>query len=182
MTDREQLSNDDEEQRPPVVLNPPKRIWLQVGELDKDADFAELGADNEQVSWCSDRIYDCDVEYVLASDAAANAARIRDLEADLRLVYDVLSQRCEELAAAQADAARRRADEHRAIEFAEYLAKAVEGYQEAANAIHEYYIEGEEPPEDKQESYSEGYRDVRNCIYEFRKRADRAQAKPETKS
>ena len=59
----------------------------------------------------------------------------------------------------------------KALEFAEYLAKSAESYQKAADSIHEHYVEGEDPPEHKRESYSDHYRDVSNSIYEFRKRA-----------
>jgi hypothetical protein len=45
------------------VINPPQRIFLQVGELDEDAVFDDL-ADGE-VTWCIDKIEDTDIEYRL---------------------------------------------------------------------------------------------------------------------
>jgi hypothetical protein len=50
--------------RKPRVLNPPERIFLQVGELDADWEFDEAERSGE-VTWCADPIYDTDVEYRL---------------------------------------------------------------------------------------------------------------------
>lgn len=49
------------------MKNIPNKIYLQVGELTPDEvgeiDFTELS----EVSWCSERIYKSDIEFVLSS-------------------------------------------------------------------------------------------------------------------
>jgi hypothetical protein len=50
--------------RKPRVLNPPERIFLQVGELDEDWEFDEAERSGE-VTWCADSQFDTDVEYRL---------------------------------------------------------------------------------------------------------------------
>lgn len=47
----------------PVVRNPPRKIFLVVGNIEEDCDFSELG----EVSWAEEQICDADIEYVLAS-------------------------------------------------------------------------------------------------------------------
>ena len=48
------------------MKNIPEKIYLQVGDLTPDEvseiDFTDLG----EVSWCTDRIYDSDIEFVLS--------------------------------------------------------------------------------------------------------------------
>lgn len=48
----------------PRVLNPPARIWLQVGEIDETCEFDECNR-GEDVTWCQDAQFDTDVEYRL---------------------------------------------------------------------------------------------------------------------
>lgn len=47
----------------PRVINPPQRIFLQVGELVEDAAFDDLA--EGEVTWCIDKIDDNDIEYRL---------------------------------------------------------------------------------------------------------------------
>jgi len=48
------------------MKNVPKRVFLQVGELTQDeirnVDFNEL----DEVTWCANRVFDTDIEFVLA--------------------------------------------------------------------------------------------------------------------
>jgi hypothetical protein len=44
--------------------NPPDRIYLQVGDIDRDCEFAECESSGE-VTWCADKINDNDIEYRL---------------------------------------------------------------------------------------------------------------------
>jgi hypothetical protein len=48
----------------PKAANTPERIWLQVGDIDRDCEFAEC-YDSGGVTWEQDRIYDTDIEYRL---------------------------------------------------------------------------------------------------------------------
>lgn len=45
------------------MKNIPKRIYLQISDepLEKDFDFNDI--DSEHVTWCSERVYDSDIEY-----------------------------------------------------------------------------------------------------------------------
>lgn len=45
------------------VFNPPERIYLQVGDIDRDCEFAEC--ERSEVTWCADPIHDTDIEYRL---------------------------------------------------------------------------------------------------------------------
>lgn len=47
----------------PKVINPPLRIWLQVGDIDEDMNFGDVP--DGEVSWCSDKQFDTDIEYRL---------------------------------------------------------------------------------------------------------------------
>lgn len=67
-----------------------------------------------------------------------------------------------------------------AIEFAEYLAKSAEYFMEQLNFRDSLQLkieEGFEVPENDinnaQENVSEGFINVRDAVYEFRKRAER---------
>ena len=52
--------------------NPPKRIFLQVGDLeDSNIDFAEL----RDVTWSAERIYDTDIEYILKHAKAKKSVK-----------------------------------------------------------------------------------------------------------
>lgn len=44
------------------MKNAPKRVYLQVGDVEPDVDFAELA----EVTWCQDKIHDSDLCYVRA--------------------------------------------------------------------------------------------------------------------
>lgn len=47
-------------------MKPPERIYLQIGD-DAESDFDGVTFDERsEVSWCKDRIFDSDVEYVIA--------------------------------------------------------------------------------------------------------------------
>lgn len=50
--------------RKPKALNPPERIFLQVGDIDEDCEFSEC-EDSGEVTWCADRQWDTDIEYRL---------------------------------------------------------------------------------------------------------------------
>lgn len=61
--------------------NLPKRIFLQVGDLeDSNIDFAEL----RDVTWSAERIYDTDVEYILKPSKAKKSVRKMAKEANER--------------------------------------------------------------------------------------------------
>jgi hypothetical protein len=45
----------------PKVLNPPERIYLQVGDIEEDCDFENC----DEVTWCQDSIHNTDIEYRL---------------------------------------------------------------------------------------------------------------------
>ena len=61
--------------------NIPKRIFLQVGDLeDKNIDFDEL----RDVTWSADRIYDTDIEYILKPAKAKKSVREMAKEANGR--------------------------------------------------------------------------------------------------
>lgn len=48
----------------PKAFNPPERIFLQVGDIDEDCEFAECYASSE-VTWEKDAIFSTDIEYRL---------------------------------------------------------------------------------------------------------------------
>jgi hypothetical protein len=45
----------------PKILNPPERIYLQVGDIEEDCDFENC----DEVTWCQDPIHNTDIEYRL---------------------------------------------------------------------------------------------------------------------
>ena len=51
------------------VLNPPERIWLQVGDIEQDCDFSACS--QADISWCADEIFDTDIEYRLVKSRRA---------------------------------------------------------------------------------------------------------------
>ena len=55
--------DDDAEPATPVVRNAPKRIWLCVGDLEHDDDFAALR--DYEIAWCDAPQGPSDIEYVL---------------------------------------------------------------------------------------------------------------------
>lgn len=66
------------------VLNPPKEIWLCVGEVDDGADFKDLAT--EEIGWCTDQMDEADVRYVLAPEAE------KSLEQSIRKRLDYLQR------------------------------------------------------------------------------------------
>lgn len=62
-----------------------------------------------------------------------------------------------------------RDDKDFAIEHAEYLAKAAEAYMNLAGVSQNPNL-----PVDTQVDLSERFRNLKSCIYEFRKRAEKA--------
>ena len=61
--------------------NPPKRIFLHVGDLeDSNIDFAEL----HDVTWSADRIYKNDIEYILKPAKAKKSVKKMAKEANGR--------------------------------------------------------------------------------------------------
>jgi hypothetical protein len=50
--------------RHPRAFNPPDRIFLQVGEIERDCEFREC-YDSGEVTWEHEAIYDTDIEYRL---------------------------------------------------------------------------------------------------------------------
>jgi hypothetical protein len=48
----------------PCTLNPPERIYLQVGDIDDTCEFNECYMSGE-VTWCHDKQFDTDIEYRL---------------------------------------------------------------------------------------------------------------------
>ena len=63
------------------MKNLPKRIFLQVGDLEgSNIDFAELG----DVTWSADRIFGTDIEYILKPAKAKKSVREMAKEAQGR--------------------------------------------------------------------------------------------------
>lgn len=57
------------------IKNAPEKIYLVLGDDDfSDCDFKEL----RNISWCSDKIYDHDIEYLLASSVAKKQKKLLD--------------------------------------------------------------------------------------------------------
>jgi len=67
----------------PKVTNPPKRIWLNVGELEEDIDFATL-RDWECITWCDIAQDEADIAYALDSELAAVERECDELREALR--------------------------------------------------------------------------------------------------
>lgn len=68
--------------------------------------------------------------------------------------------------------AEERALNARALEFAEYMAKGAENFQEIVAVMASHYVEDEEePPQHVLDSFGDRYSGLNNDIYEFRKRA-----------
>jgi hypothetical protein len=74
--------------RPSIVSDPPKIIWLNVGEPEHDCSFKELGADMGEVTWCENEQFPSDIKYILHSDheAALKAEREKEREACAAIV------------------------------------------------------------------------------------------------
>ncbi len=53
------------------IKNIPEKIYLQVGDEPAD-DFCEM-----EITWCTDKIYESDIDYVLKND---NSDLIKDIE------------------------------------------------------------------------------------------------------
>ena len=54
------------------MKNVPKKIFLQIGDEDLPEDFNDL----YDVSWCSERIYGNDIEYVLEPSIVTDSLHI----------------------------------------------------------------------------------------------------------
>jgi len=70
-------------------MSVPKVIYLQIGGLDPD-ETDEQGWDSaDEITWCTDKVDDRDIEYVLKSEADTDMdalrARAEKAEADTRL-------------------------------------------------------------------------------------------------
>lgn len=62
---KERVAVVEEERAPPVVINAPESIWLNLGDFDDaldDIDFKEL----DEVTWCEDAQGGADVKYIRA--------------------------------------------------------------------------------------------------------------------
>jgi len=83
--------------RPSVVSDPPKKIWLNVGEPDQDCLFKDL----DEVTWCDDAQFPSDIKYVLHSDheAALAAAVAKERE---RLCDAILAEAADSMGDAKA--------------------------------------------------------------------------------
>lgn len=46
----------------PKLIDPPDRIWLQVGDIQRDATLAEC---QDEMTWHTEPIFDTDIEYRL---------------------------------------------------------------------------------------------------------------------
>lgn len=68
----------DPSQHEPEVTGSPDRIWLVYGELERDDTHAAICRDGE-VTWCADKQYSSDVEYVRADIAADLVTALRAL-------------------------------------------------------------------------------------------------------
>lgn len=74
------------------VRNPPKRIYLIVGDLDRDCDFSELS----EVTWCVDDI-DHGIEYRLAAELTASQQARHAAECNLEAAHAAVVRMREEL-------------------------------------------------------------------------------------
>ena len=54
---------DDEDPAPPRILDAPKAIWLNYGDLERDDTHDNLSRAGD-VTWCKDKQFDSDVCYV----------------------------------------------------------------------------------------------------------------------
>jgi SpoVK/Ycf46/Vps4 family AAA+-type ATPase len=73
-----------EERMQPRITNAPERIWLQVGCDDEvgEIDWKELS--HAEVSWCSEKIDNTDIEYVRADLLTAVRSALMDKLKELR--------------------------------------------------------------------------------------------------
>ena len=56
------------------MKNIPDKIYIQVGEpLEEDADFKEL--ETEAISWCQDRVFETDLEYLSLQEVKSLIAK-----------------------------------------------------------------------------------------------------------
>lgn len=68
ITDPPMPDDDDDPLPPPIVTGAPQSIYLNVGEIEYDCDFDELGATEgtDSVTWCTDQQFPADIRYVRA--------------------------------------------------------------------------------------------------------------------
>lgn len=62
------------------VLDPPARIWLVYGDIEADVEHHEC----DEVTWCTERQYPSDVEYIIATELDR---RRRMLDKDERTLH-----------------------------------------------------------------------------------------------
>lgn len=61
--------DDDDVVVPPKVIDAPERIWLNVGDIERDCTFDELSSN--EVSWCWHQVDQADVAYIRADTVPA---------------------------------------------------------------------------------------------------------------
>lgn len=159
----------------PKVLNPYPAIWLQVGEIERDCDIHEIYREGD-ITWCQDQQFNTDVKYVLASAMDAEVEALKTKVAELEKNYECLRRAGHKSFCRQE---RKIEALRRAVEHAEYLAKAADRFFAADNAWQEAVMAHEEEDSEKsgeavdaeRESKSEARKALASAAYEFRKRA-----------
>jgi hypothetical protein len=64
--------------RKPRVLNPPKRIFLNVGEPEEDVEFDALHRGYEDsLTWCETPLDDSDIEYRLVKPSKHRPRKVK---------------------------------------------------------------------------------------------------------
>jgi hypothetical protein len=85
----------------PIVTGAPPSIYLVYGDIERDCTHKECD-EAEAVTWCSDRQFDSDVEYVRADLLDKMDDRIRRIKFALHEIADEwVAARCGEPATAQ---------------------------------------------------------------------------------
>ena len=56
-----------DEQEKPVIIDPPKAIWLVYGDLMRDERHCDL-LEHDDIAWCEDPQFDSDVPYIRARE------------------------------------------------------------------------------------------------------------------
>ena len=62
----------------PRALNPPERIFLQVGPIDDDCEFDLC----DEVTWCADSQWETDIEYRLVKRRKRTGVRETGVEGE----------------------------------------------------------------------------------------------------
>lgn len=68
------IEDDDADPKPPKIVDAPRSIFLNYGDIERDATHAECCRDGE-VTWCDDDVFASDVRYVRA-DLFAEAVEL----------------------------------------------------------------------------------------------------------